>query len=83
MIVLLCWFQENWKDVIEAASAVTVAVCAVCALYTRCKTEKIKLMLILLDFTRYNFISKIESCVAIVASHLLAKQFINEFFNEF
>lgn len=34
MIVLLCWFQENWKDVIEAASAVTVAVCAVCALYT-------------------------------------------------
>lgn len=34
MIVLLCWFQENWKDVIEAASAVTVAVCTVCALYT-------------------------------------------------
>lgn len=34
MISILYWLQENWKDVIEAASAVTVAVCAVCALYT-------------------------------------------------
>lgn len=34
MIALWYWLQENWKAVVEAVSAVTVAVCAVCALYT-------------------------------------------------
>lgn len=28
------FLQENWKDVLQASSALTVAICAVCALYT-------------------------------------------------
>ncbi len=28
------FLQENWKDALQASSALTVAICAVCALYT-------------------------------------------------
>ena len=28
------FLQENWKEVLQASSALTVAICAVCALYT-------------------------------------------------
>jgi len=34
MIALWYWLQENWKDIVEAICAVTVAICAVSALYT-------------------------------------------------